>query len=193
MYKQINKQNKDKIKAVLNHDTSKVKDINQKLKLLKTYTRAMVGARQHILSIVEDNELEQEPQNNTSVDAMIQRMHDYMKNSVPMDYDLYKHEVENQIDEHSSGLALYLGLKTHDELILLKKDLVNEVCLNVQKIFEQGQHEIVLLNEEIKSLYNSLKLTCSGDILKYIEQKSLYYRGMVAKIQLQLLALFDKR
>lgn len=193
MYKQINKLNKDKIKAVLNHDTSKVKDINQKLKLLKTYTRAMVGARQHILSIVEDNELEQEPQNNTSVDAMIQRMHDYMKNSVPMDYDLYKHEVENQIDEHSSGLALYLGLKTHDELILLKKDLVNEVCLNVQKIFEQGQHEIVLLNEEIKSLYNSLKLTCSGDILKYIEQKSLYYRGMVAKIQLQLLALFDKR
>jgi len=193
MYKQINKLNKDKIQAVLNHDSVKLKNIEKQLKVLKTYTRAMVGARQHILSLMDDTMLSKNMENTQSVNDMLIRMQNHMKNTVPMDYELYKHEIQNQIDEHSSGLALYLGLKTHEELMQLKHDLVNEVCANVKKIFEEGQHEIVILNEEFKSLYNILRSKCSNNVLNYIEQKSLYYRAMIAKIQLSLLSLFDKR
>lgn len=189
LYKQLHQLQEERVQAVLNHDKVLVRNIDAKTKLIKTYTRAIMGARQHFSSI-HDQEEEEEEDDETGK-KVLERLEKSMAETRVPDYELYKQEVEHQIDEHSSGLALYLGLKTQHEITQLKQDLVTEVCKVVSKIFDEGREEIMLLNQEMASFHR--ELLGNQVAMQYLEKVAKKYRASVAKIQLQLLALFDKR
>ena len=198
MYKELAKLREERVHAVLTHDKGQVKAIDARVKLLKTHTRAIMGARQHMASIVQDDmkggeDEETQSENLVAQKAMARMEQSMVQKRVP-DYELYKQEVENQIDEHASGMALYLGLKTQKEVAQLRHDLVKEVCEVVAKVFDQGREEVVLLNQEMASFHRSLLTEQVGqNAIQYLEKVSKKYRADIAKIQLGLLALFDKR
>jgi len=195
MYKELAKLREERVRAVLSHDRGQVKAIDARATLLKTYTRAITGARMHLASIGSDevDDIGGGEQDMTAQKAM-ERLEKGMTHKKVADYDLYRQEVENQIDEHSTGMALYLGLKTQKEVGQLRHDLVLEVCKVVAKIFDEGREEIVLLNAEMATLHRSLLAEqVGGKAMKYLERVAKKYRASIAKIQLELLGLFDRR
>lgn len=195
MYKELAKLREERVRAVLSHDRGQVKAIDARATLLKTYTRAITGARMHLASIGSDevDDIGGGEQDMTAQKAM-ERLEKGMTHKKVADYDLYRQEVENQIDEHSTGMALYLGLKTQKEVGQLRHDLVLEVCKVVAKIFDEGREEIMLLNAEMATLHRSLLAEqVGGKAMKYLERVAKKYRASIAKIQLELLGLFDRR
>lgn len=193
MYEKLGQLQDERVHAVLSHDVAQVRAIDQQTKKLKTHTRAIMGARQHMASIVQDPTLDTQL-GKEDIKETLARIEQAMTKKKVMDYDLYRQEVQNQIQEHASGMALYLGLKTQEEVLRLQHDLVQEVCQVVSQVFEEGREEVLLLNQEMATFHQSLRTNqVSDEIMKYLEGMAKKYRGSIAKIQLRLLALFDKR
>ena len=193
MYKELGQLQDQRVHAVLCHDVAQVRVIDQQMKKLKTHTRAIMGARQHMASIVQDPTLETQL-GKDGIKETLDRIEQSMTKKRVLDYDLYRQEVQNQIQEHASGMALYLGLKTQEEVLRLQHELVQEVCQVVSQVFEEGREEVLLLNQEMATFHRSLLLLQMPDnAMKYLEGMAKKYRGSIAKIQLSLLALFDKR
>ena len=190
LYKKLSKLQQERIHAVLQHDKMKVKEIDMQTKKIKTQTRALMGARQYLASLsnnfsFDNNNL------NESIEDSLSRLEAGLSNKNIIDHELFAKEIEHEIDQHSNGLALFLGLQTQNEIMHLKKDLIKEVCTMVSKLFEEGKEEIFLINQEISTFYR--ELIGHPNAIKYLELLATKYRADIAKVQVQLLTLFDKR
>jgi hypothetical protein len=200
LYKQLHELQQERVHAVLKHDKAKVKHVDQLIRKLKTQTRAIMGARLHLASLVakssDDHEMPpDEPSGSSDVHNAIrqalQRLEAGMTSRQMLDYDMYKHEIEQQINEHTNGMMLYLGLQTEHEVQQIRQALIKEVCISVAKIYEQGRQEVLLLNQELTTFYRDM--VGNKEALKYLELVAQRYRASIAKLQVHVLALFDKR
>jgi hypothetical protein len=196
LYTELAQLREDRVHAVLSHDKPKVRTIDQRTRKIKTQTRAITGARQHLASVTEDDQshvLAGGQAKQTTQEA-IDRLTNAMTKKKVTDYDMYRHEVQNQIDEHTDGMALYLNLKTQKEIVHLQRDLQTEVCKVVAQMLESGRHEVILLNQEMASMHSQLiAMEIGKEGVEYLEKMAKKYRASIARIQLELLALFDKR
>lgn len=193
LYKTLAELRDERVHAILSHDKPRVQAIDAQVRKLHTQTRAITGARQHLASLVKDEPiLGGEASTNESAQAGVERLAKAMTQKKVLDHDLYKYQVEHEIDEHATGMALYLGLKTQKEIAQLKHDLQESLCKVAAQLFQTNAQEIELLNQEMAALHNQLRRLNHTD-MDYLERMAKRYRANVAKIQLQILSLFDKR
>ena len=160
-----------------------------------------MGARQHLASLVaesdEDTQTTQDEQTSSGSDVhdtvrqALQRLEAGMTSRQMLDHDMYRHEIEQQINEHTNGMMLYLGLQTEHEVHQLRQALIKEVCVSVAKLYEQGRQEVLLLNQELTTFYRDM--VGNKEALEYLELVAQRYRASIAKLQVHVLALFDKR
>ena len=201
LYEQLHELQQERVHAVLKHDKAKVKHIDQLIRKLKTQTRAIMGARQHLASLVaesdDDTQTTQDEQTSFGSDVQdtimqaLQRLEAGMTSRQMLDHDMYRHEIEQQINEHTNGMMLYLGLQTEHEVQQLRQALIKEVCVSVAKLYEQGRQEVLLLNQELTTFYRDM--VGNKEALEYLELVAQRYRASIAKLQVHVLALFDKR
>lgn len=199
LYKQLHELQQERVHAVLKHDKAKVKHVDQLIRKLKTQTRAIMGARLHLASLVakssDDHEMPPDEPSGSDVHNAIrqalQRLEAGMTSRQMLDYDMYKHEIEQQINEHTNGMMLYLGLQTEHEVQQIRQALIKEVCISVAKLYEQGRQEVLLLNQELTTFYRDM--VGNKEALEYLELVAQRYRASIAKLQVHVLALFDKR
>ena len=190
LYTSLSQLQNDKIHAVLNHDKLNARAVETRIRKLKTQVRALTGARQYLASSQKIDFLDLTKE----TDASMTRLAQSLTHQKVMDHDMYRMEVVNQIEEHANGMALFLGLKTQKEIHQLKHDLVKEVCANVALLFKDARQEVYLLNQELSLVYAQLmSLHPPALLVAYLEAVVLRYRGDIAKIQVSLLELFDKR
>lgn len=192
LYKTLGQLQQQRVHAILQHDKSMVKQIDAQIKKLRTQTRAIMGARQHMTSMIHES---QDAASQLDLDETIKdalgRLEAGMTSQKMIDYDLYKQEIDHQIDEHTTGMALFLGLQTQQEITKLRQDMIEEVCKRVADMFEQGRLEILLLNQEMTTFYRDIAM--NKQALRYLELVAKRYRASIAKRQVMLLGLFDKR
>lgn len=190
VYRRLGELQQARVHAILQHDKAKVKHIDTQIKKLRTHTRAIMGARQHMASMIEQT-MDDDGKVDQTVESALARLEAGMSSQKMVDYDLYKQEIEHQIDEHTNGMALFLGLQTQQEIMQLRRDLIQEVCKHVAELFDKGRQEVLLLNQEMTTFYRDLAM--NKEALHYLELVAKRYRASIAKIQVMLLALFDKR
>lgn len=190
VYRRLGELQQARVHAILQHDKAKVKHIDAQIKKLRTQTRAIMGARQHMASMIEQT-MDDDDKADQTVESALARLEAGMSSQKMVDYDLYKQEIEHQIDEHTNGMALFLGLQTQQEIMQVRKDLIQEVCKHVAKLFEKGRQEVLLLNQEMTTFYRDLAM--NKQALHYLELVAKRYRASIAKRQVMLLGLFDKR
>ena len=192
IYKKLEQLQQERVHAILQHDKAKVKLIDEQIKKMKTQTRALMGARQYMTSMLDDVEnISLTDTLNETIEDAFGRLEAGIVDQKVLDYDLYRREIEHQIDEHSNGMALFLGLQTQQEIAALRKDMIKEVCKHVSHIFEEGSQEVMLLNQEMGTYYR--ELVSNKDAIVVIKSFAKRYRASIAKIQIMLLGLFDKR
>lgn len=179
-----------RVQAILRHERKKVQVLDAKIRKLETAVRALRGARQYLSEMPVMPSFSSFPDTKAVLDRLVCNLN----NRRELDCDLYRAEIKNQIESHTSGLALYLGLQVQKEIAQLAHDLVKAVCHNAETIFKAGQEEVRLLNEEIATMHRTLLAeNPPKSVLNYIKQVVAKYRVVIAKDQLQILALFDNR
>lgn len=201
LYANMDKLRKERVQAIVQHNQVKVFGIDSQIHRIKTTTRAITGARRYLRSIRPDTALVPSFDGAMeSIDEALGRLAECTTKTDCTDAELFHAHASAMIDEHDTGMQLFIGLKAEQEIARLRRDLVAVVCQNVVRIFGRGHTEVMLLNKELASLHGELMAHQSrketgriSEIKAYLIHAAKLNRGKVAKTQLKLLEIVDRR
>lgn len=191
IYQSLKQSRKQRMAALLQHDTTKVQAIDAQIRKFETQAGALTMARQYLQSIEPMVSIVAPKHAMDSTDDAIHRMVRAMNNHKTSDHELYNDHLENMLDEHSTGMSLFLGLKTEQEVKKLQQDMVETVCKNTGNIFGHGRREMLALNQQLAMLHSRLvQLDHDHHASNWIHVVARKYRASMAKVSTELLGMF---